>query len=218
NGQLLWETDQLHMAISLAETLMRAHAMDMVSVEAADGTRLNPQYAVGNFFTRNKMLDRLINYVPEKQALFFNGKHGLQAVDIRSGKMLWTAEEVKGGIGELVYNAATQQLLAIKVPTSEGAIDQFTGNTEVQAIDANDGTLQWSVDYTVDSVPGYASVVGNTLVLPYLELTFIDLDNGTERNGDIKSRMEGARKVTKGLGGLIAIDNALGGDFGKEET
>src|SRR5690606_20718524 len=146
NGQLLWETDRLHMAISLAETLMRAHATDVVSVEAADGTRLNPRHAVGNFFTRNKMLDRLINYVRERSALFFNGKHGLQAVDIRSGKMLWTAEGVKGGIGELIYNATTQQLLAIKVPTSEGAIDQLTANTEVQAIDADNGTLQWRVD------------------------------------------------------------------------
>jgi len=218
NGQRLWETDQLHMAISLAETLMRVHAMDIVSVEAADGTRLNPQYAVGNFFTRNKMLDRLINYVPEKQALFFNGKHGLQAVDIRSGKMLWTAEEVKGGIGELIYNAPTQQLLVIKVPNSEGAIDQLTAHTEVQALDANSGTLQWSVDYTGDFIPGYASVIGNTLVLPYLELAFIDLENGVERNGDIKSRMEGATKTVKGLKGLMAIDNALGGDFGKEET
>src|SRR5699024_1529909 len=146
-----------------------------------DGTRLNPQYAVGNFFTRNKMLDRLINYVPEKQALFFNGKHGLQAVDIRSGKMLWTAEEVKGGIGELAYNAATQQILAIKVPPSACAIHQLTANTEAHANAANDGPLQRSVDSTGDFVPGYASVVGNTLVLPYLELTFIYLDNGTER-------------------------------------
>ncbi len=218
NGHLLWETDQLHMAISLAETLIRVHALDAVRVEAADGTRLNPHYATGNFFTRNKMLDRLINYVPEKNAVFFNGKHGLQAVDIRSGNMLWTAEGVTGGIGELIYNAPTQQLLAVKVPTSEGAVDQLTANTEVQAIDADNGTLQWRVDYTGDFVPGYASVVGNTLVLPYLELAFIDLENGVERNGDIKSRMEGARNVTKGLGGLMAIDNALGGNFGKAET
>src|SRR5690606_16734811 len=90
--------------------------------------------------------------------------------------------------------------------------------TEVQAMDANNGTLQWSVDYTGDFVPGYASVIGNTLVLPFLGLTFIDLENGTERNGDIKSRMEGARNVTKGLDGLMALDNALVGDFGKVET
>src|SRR5690606_125334 len=74
--------------------------------------------------------------------------------------------------------------------------------------------LLWKVAYTGDFIPNYAAIVGNTLVLPYLELTFIDLQNGTERNGDVKSRLSAARNVTKGLGGLMVLDKAMGSSFG----
>src|SRR5690606_16906951 len=36
--------------------------------------------------------------------------------------------------------------------------------------------------------------------------------------GDVKSRLTTARDVTKGLGGLMALDNAMGGSFGASDN
>lgn len=217
DGKMLWETDQLHMGITLAETLMHVHGEDAVTVKI-NGSQVNPRHSSSDLFTRDKVLDRLINYIPERSTLFFNGKSGLQAVNIQNGNIYWTQEAVKGDIGEIIFNAQTGHIYAIKVPNSEGSVDILTAKPEVQALDLKSGKLLWSVPYTGTFLPGYASVVGNTLVLPYLDLTFIELKNGIERNGDIKKQMEAARNVTKGLGSIMAIDNALGGNFGQQET
>ncbi|WP_188442894.1 PQQ-binding-like beta-propeller repeat protein [Planktosalinus lacus] len=208
DGNLLWETDQLDMAISTAETILTAHGAGNVEVV---GRPMNVRHNSNNFFTRDKFLDRLINYLPQLNAIAINGKNGLQLVDLKTGETRWTQSEVTGGIGELLFDAKSKRIMAIKVPNSEGAIDQLTSKPEVQALDATTGKLLWSVEYTGTFEPGYASMVGNTLVLPYLELTFIDVVNGTERNGDIKSRLEGTRKASKVIGGIMAIDRAIHG-------
>src|SRR5690606_33135011 len=83
NGHLLWETDQLHMAISLAVTYVGQHSWDAVRLEVAYPTCLNPHLATGNLFTRNKMLDRPSKYGAGLNSLLFNGKHGVELVDIR---------------------------------------------------------------------------------------------------------------------------------------
>lgn len=213
DGTPLWESDQLDMGVTLAETIISAHAGGVLDIDV-NGTKLPRTQTANNFFTRDRFLDRLINYVPEKNAIALNGKNGLQLVDVRNGKILWTQPDFKGGIGELLLDAKTDRLLAITVPATDGALDLLTTVPEVIAIEANSGKLLWQVPYTGDFIPRYAAIVDNTLVLPYLELAFIDLQNGTERNGDVKSRLAAASNVTKGLGGLMALDKAMGGSFG----
>ncbi|GGH38721.1 hypothetical protein IA57_04460 [Mangrovimonas yunxiaonensis] len=213
DGTQIWETNQLDIGIGLTETLISAHAGSTLDVEV-NGIKLSKPQLANNFFTRDRFLDRLINYVPEKHAIALNGKNGLQLIDVRNGKILWTQQAFKGGIGELLYNAPSNKLLAITVPATDGAIDLLTTTPEVIALNATTGTIAWKVAYTGDFMPNYASIVNNTLVLPYLELAFIDLKTGTERQGDVHSRMAAAKNVTKGLGGLMAIDKAMGGSFG----
>lgn len=217
DGSLIWETDQLDIGVSWAQTIISAHASGVLDVEI-HRSKLPPAQRANNFFTRDRFLDRLINYIPEKNALALNGKNGLQLVDVRSGKTLWTQPGFKGGIGELLFDAKTNRLLAITIPATDGALDLLTTTPEVIAIDATSGKLMWKVEYTGAFIPNYASIVGNTLVLPYLELAFIDLQTGAERDGDIRRRMTDARNVTKGLGGLMAIDKATGGSFGSTDN
>lgn len=150
----------------------------------------------------------------ETDQLDLNGKNGLQMVSVLNGETLWTQKEFKGGIGELLYEDKTDRLLAITVPATDGALDLLTTTPEVIALEANSGELLWKADYIGDLMPNYATIVNNTLVLPYFKLAFIDLQPGTEHPGDVHSRVTAARNVTEGLGGLIALDKAMGGSFG----
>ncbi len=216
DGTLLWESDQLDMGVTLAETIISAHAGGVIDMEM-NGHRFDEAKVANNFFTKDRFLDRLINYIPEKNAIALNGKNGLQLVDIRNGEIRWTQEGFKAGIGELLFDGA-DRLYAITVPATDGALDQLTTTPAVIALDANTGELLWNVEYTGEFIPGYASLIGSTLILPYLELMLIDTETGAERDGDVKGRLAAARNVTKGLGGLMALDQAMGGSFGSTDN
>lgn len=211
NGSLLWETDQLDIGVTVTETIIGAHAGGMLTVEV-NGNKFSKTQKANNFFTRDQFLDRLINYIPAKKAIVINGKDGLQMLDIRNGKTLWTQKDFKGGIGELLFNQKNNKLLAITIPATDGALDLLTTTPKVIALEANTGKILWEVTYTGDFIPNYATIKDNTLILPYLDLTFIDLKTGLERNGDIKNRTATAKNVTKGLGKIIALDKALNGN------
>ena len=213
DGTPLWESDQLDMGVTLAETIISAHAGGVIDMEM-NGHRFDEAKVANNFFTKDRFLDRLINYIPEKNAIALNGKGGVQLVDIRNGEVRWTQAGFKGGIGELLFDGVTDRLYAITVPATDGALDQLTATPSVIALDANTGELLWNVEYTGEFIPGYAALIGSTLVLPYLELTLIDTETGAERDGDVQGRLAAARNVTKGLGGLMALDQAMGGSFG----
>lgn len=217
DGTPLWESDQLDMGVTLAETIISAHAGGVIDMEM-NAHRFDEAKIANNFFTKDRFLDRLINYIPEKNAIALNGKNGLQLVDIRNGEIRWTQEDFKGGIGELLVDGATDRLYAITVPATDGALDQLTTTPAVIALDANTGELLWNVEYTGKFIPGYASLIGTTLILPYLELMLIDTKTGAERDGDVKGRLAAARNVTKGLGGLMALDQAMGGSFGSTDN
>ena len=213
DGSLLWESDQLDIGVSVAETVISAHAGGMVQSEINGATSQEAAYRANNFFTKDRFLDRLVNYIPKKNAIVLNGKKGLQLVDIRNGNTLWTQADFKGGIGELLFEAKTNRLIAITIPATQGAMDLLTTVPEVIALDAKTGEILWNVSYDGEFIPDYATVVGNTLILPYLELTLIDLKTGEERDGDVSKGLKAARNVSKGLGGLMALDKAMGGSF-----
>ena len=205
DGTKLWESDELDMGVTMAETILSTDPD--VPFDAAREAK----QTANNFFTKDRFLDRLINYVPEKHAISLNGKNGLQLVDIRNGKTLWVQKEFKGGIGELLYEPHENKLLAITVPATDSALDELITVPEVKALNAETGELLWSVAYTGEFVPGYASLIQNTLVLPYLELTLIDIETGEERDGDIKERLKGTRDASRAIGGIMALDKALNG-------
>src|SRR5690606_22515594 len=86
DGHLLWESDALGMVVSMAETIISAHSGGVLDVDLIDHQFEDVKKA-NNFFTKDRFLDRLINYIPEKNAIALNGKNGLQLVDIHSGKI-----------------------------------------------------------------------------------------------------------------------------------
>ncbi|WP_225036008.1 PQQ-binding-like beta-propeller repeat protein [Winogradskyella sp. SM1960] len=217
DGSLIWESDQLDIGVSVAETVINAHATGAVGEGVHKTTTRDAASGANNLFTKDRFLDRLINYIPEKNAIIINGKNGLSLIDIRKGTILWTQENFKGGIGEVLYNAETDKLLAITIPATEGGLDLLTTTPEVVAVDGNSGKLMWTVEYSGDFIPNYATVVDNTLVLPYLQLTLIDLQTGKERDGHVKKGLSTAQNVSKGLRGLMALDKAVGGDFGNSK-
>ncbi|MCE7054705.1 PQQ-like beta-propeller repeat protein [Algoriphagus sp. AGSA1] len=214
SGDLLWETDQLNLGISLAEKILSIHST--YGMDVAGSQRIHQRHSLDNVYSGNKVLERLVHYIPELGAIAFNGKEGLVAVSIESGEVLWVQPEVTGGIGEVLLADEGELLLAIKVPNSESGLDYLTSIPEVQAIDLRSGALEWSVEYHGEFVPGYAQITGETLVLPYLGLTLIDLKNGKERDGDVKSRSSSVRTASKGIGALMAMDKMVNGDQGND--
>ncbi|WP_417200678.1 PQQ-binding-like beta-propeller repeat protein [Bizionia sp.] len=216
-GAQLWESTDLDVGVNIAESIILAHSGDLLDVEVA-GARLSGAQKANNFFTKDRFLDRLIHYIPEKNAIAMTGKNGLQLVDIRNGNTLWTQSNFKGGIGEVIIDEVKNQLYVITVPLTDGALDELTTIPSVIAFQVDTGEQLWEVEYTGKFVPDYASLLGNTLVLPYLELTLIDTESGIERDGDVKSRVSSLRHVSKGLSGLVAMDKALGGNFGQSSS
>ncbi|WP_271425204.1 PQQ-binding-like beta-propeller repeat protein [Aequorivita sinensis] len=214
DGSLLWESDQLDIGVSVAETVINAHASGIVTNEINGVSSRRSATRAKNAFTQDRFLERLVNYIPEKKAIALNGKNGLQLVGVRKGNTIWTQADFKGGIGELLFESKSDRMLAITIPATDGALDLLTTTPEIIAMDAQTGKILWKVNYDGDFVPGNATIIDNTLVLQYLQLSLIDLETGTERSGDVKEGLNAARNVTQGLKGIMAIDKAMGGSFG----
>jgi len=225
--ELKWEIDNLDIGISTAEVLFQLFgALGTVANDAknmkeasSDGylskqamssvvsQRISPQaksrnLAYFSFIGNDETINKLITYVPEKNALAVNGKDGLQLLNIKSGEIIWRQPDLAGGIGEVFYEPQNDILIAVRV--NQGKFKNFKGKPEVQALDVETGDLKWNVEYTGDFLPEMAFVVDETLVLPYYGLTFINVKTGQERDGDVKDAMKRFRKMYSNMSFLGA--------------
>src|SRR5690554_7782134 len=66
DGSLIWESDQLDIGVSVAETIISAHASGGVNTEI-NGTSIREAHRANNLFTRDRFLDRLINYIRSEE-------------------------------------------------------------------------------------------------------------------------------------------------------
>src|SRR5690554_6504641 len=75
DGSLIWESDQLDIGVSVAETVISAHASGVIHNEINKASTRGAANRANNFFTQYRFLDRLINHIPEKNAIALNGKN-----------------------------------------------------------------------------------------------------------------------------------------------
>src|SRR5690554_1152843 len=203
NGELLWETDQLDVGISTAESLLTIFNAVNKSTNLpgenqwqAKKRRIN--LSAGSDMTSqlspNPEFDKLINYIPQLSSIAINGKEGLQLVDIKNGEVKWTQSDVGGGIGELFYISKHDLLVIVGVNSSEF---QNLSKPEIKGINSKTGELLWTNKYVGLYKPNNIHLYGETLVMTYYGVKLIDIKTGKERNGEVAASMEKSRKMQR---------------------
>jgi len=211
NGKLLWRIENLSMAISEYESIYMIYKTTRTLEQT--GLRNLSVHRENNLLIRDDYISRLIKYMPERNAIAVNGKEGLQLIDVRDGKLLWNQPDLKGGIGELFYDQKNDIIVAIRIATDE--IAHIVSRPEIQGLNSKTGDLLWTAKYDGTFKAGYAFVVGQTLIVPYYGLAFIDMKTGEERDGDIKKRMQSVRKGQRVLSMVMLEGTEQGGNNSK---
>ncbi|MGM0634526.1 MAG: PQQ-binding-like beta-propeller repeat protein [Bacteroidota bacterium] len=209
-GEKIWSLTNLDMGISDVETIYQivSNAQRVVQNEdnfadasftVATGMRssTNKNRVPVSYVGHDKTIKKLINYLPQKNAISINGKNALQLLDLKTGEIIWEQPELKGGLGEIFYEPINDILIAVRVNNSE--LDNIASRPEVQALNAKNGDLLWTTKYNGDFIPEAAYVYNQTLILPYYGLMFIDINTGEELEGDVKEAMQRQRKIQRNM-------------------
>lgn len=216
NGEEIWKKEDLDIGISTAESLYQIFtnaqrlrqdedALSEVTFSAATG--INTVSNRGNnlpvsYIGHDERLNKLITYLPEKNAIAVNGKDGLQLLDLKTGQVKWEQAELKGGLGEVFYEPNNDLIIAIRVSQSD--LQNIASRPEVQALDTDTGDLKWSLKYSGDFIPGTAYVRNDILLLPYFGLTLIDIKSGEELESDVSEGMKRHRRMYRNMSVLGA--------------
>ncbi|MFN2260621.1 MAG: PQQ-binding-like beta-propeller repeat protein [Psychroflexus sp.] len=194
-GEEIWSTENLDMGLSTFEIMHQVLSSGRTVQEVP---QLNSSVHIDyNYFTKDLVLDKLVSYMPQRSSISVNGKEGLQFLDLKTGEILWTQPELKGGVGEIFYDETHDILVAIRVNNSE--FENLSSKPEVQALNAENGDLIWTTKYDGDFIPGTAFVYEDILILPYYGLSLIDIENGEELDGDVKASMKRARRMARNM-------------------
>lgn len=215
NGNKLWSIDNLDMQISTGEAIYQLlenaqrfvrneENIDRAAFIAATGihSKTNRNSAQVSYVGHDKIVNKLINYLPQRNAIAVNGKESLQLLDIKTGEIIWQQPELKGAMGEIFYDPQNDILVAVRINQRTSKINEIKhiiSRPEVQALNAKNGDLLWNIKYNGDFVPDIAYIVDETLVLPYFGLMLIDIKTGEERDGDIKEAMQRERRVQRNM-------------------
>lgn len=220
-GEKIWSLDNLDMGITDVEALYQivSNAQRFVQNEeqlgnatftAATGvktTNANNSVPV-SYVGHDKTIQKLINYLPYKNAITVNGKKSLQLLDLKTGKIIWEQPELQGGLGEIFYEPTHDLLIAIRVNNTQ--IDHILSKPEVQALDADTGDLVWNISYTGHFTPNTAFVVEDILVLPYFGIELIDVKTGEEIESKLKESMQKSRKMYRNMSVMGSSTEGLG--------
>ncbi|MBW3469820.1 PQQ-binding-like beta-propeller repeat protein [Arthrospiribacter ruber] len=215
NGEEQWVKNDLDIGISTVESIyqilsnaqrLRQDEETLSEATFSAATGMNTISKKNNipvsYVGHDERLNKLITYLPEKNAIAVNGKDGLQLLGVKSGEVLWQQAELKGGLGEVFYEPNNDLIIAIRVSQTE--LQNIAGRPEVQALNAENGDLLWSLKYSGDFIPGTAFVRENVLLLPYFGLTLIDITTGEEMEGDVKEGMQRHRRMYRNMSVLGA--------------
>ncbi|UJP65359.1 outer membrane protein assembly factor BamB family protein [Mongoliitalea daihaiensis] len=215
NGKEKWVKNDLDIGISTVESIYQIFSnaqrlsqdketLSEVTFSAVTGinTVSKKNNIPVSYVGHDERLNKLITYFPEKNAIAVNGKDGLQLLEIDSGEVLWQQPELKGGLGEVFYEPNNDLIIAIRVSQTE--LQNIAGRPEVQALNAQNGDLIWSLKYSGDFIPSTAFVRENVLLLPYFGLTLIDITTGEEMDSDVKEGMQRHRRMYRNMSVLGA--------------
>lgn len=224
-GDKIWSIDNLDMQISQVEAIfqivdnakrvttneVRRHRSFEEPLNRAGITVTRESHSrnlAANLIGHDETINKLINYLPEENAIAVSGKESLQLLDLKTGKILWEQPELKGAMGEILYEPSKDILIAVRIHHGEFA--QFKGNPEVQALNAKTGELIWATKYSGHFTPNLAFVYDEILILPYYGLMFLDINTGEELEGEVKDGMQRQLRMYRNMAALSSSTEGLG--------
>jgi len=96
--------------------------------------------------TRSRQLSRLIIPVPELDAFLFKTLDSLVLIQAKTGKILWSSEQVLGsGFSQVKYLPETNDILLMTM--SSGLVDAAKSVKKLFRVDAATGEIRWSNNY-----------------------------------------------------------------------
>lgn len=209
-GEQIWSIDNLDIGISTAEAIYSvldnakrisedntAIAATTLTIADAPGTvrKRGEGLQELSYIVNDETISKLINYLPERHAIAINGKDALQLLDIKTGTIIWSQPELRGGLGEVFYEPNNDMLIAIRV--NQGEIKNIIAKPEVQALNGKTGDLIWTANYNGNFIPEVSFVLNETLVLPFYGLVFIDIKTGEVREGDVFEAMKRSQRMLR---------------------
>lgn len=90
--------------------------------------------------------------IPEKEILLMDTFTGLVCLDLNSGEIKWKLDESSSGLSHMLYDNATNNLLAFGgnpawLPTLPGLENAYQTNKSIFRVDADSGDLLWKSNY-----------------------------------------------------------------------
>lgn len=107
-----------------------------VATDAASEVLL-PQRFVGN----------LTQIIPELDAILFKTLDGLSLISLEDGTVKWTNESFRGGLAEIIYDEASNSLVAINSDDEAFSVEGLQFNKQMMRIDAESGSTVWTGSY-----------------------------------------------------------------------
>lgn len=218
-GEQIWSIDNLDIGISTAEAIYSvldnakrisedntAIAATTLTIADAPGTvrKRGEGLQELTYIVNDETISKLINYLPGRNAIAINGKDALQLLDIKTGAIIWSQPELRGGLGEVFYEPNNDMLIAIRV--NQGEIKNIVAKPEVQALNGETGDLIWTASYNGNFIPEVSFVLNETLVLPFYGLVFIDVKTGEVREGDVFNAMKRSQRMLRNASMLSSGD------------
>ena len=206
DGSKIWENRELKLGISWFRNLLpllqsasqnREIDISIVGSNTDQNSSNRIISAHAGMVSNDPAIGRLIHYVEELDALVVNGHQGLQKVALSDGQLSWIQEGITSVIGEVLYVAASGNLVVFSVHSSE--ISGLVSRPEIYHIHSDDGSIIWTEQYIGNYRPESSYILGdNVLVTDFFGLVVLDLTTGKKIDNEINesySRAEDALRV-----------------------
>ena len=146
--------------------------------------------ALADILAPERVITSLIRQIPEVNGLLVKTIGGLTMLDLETGKVRWETTEFKGGLAFVHFDPGTKDLILVNRDDEVFSLPGIQFRKQLMRLSAETGTVRWANSYQtmyrekLDGIGTYdmrtidVRVVGNTLLLNFLDLEAFDLTTG----------------------------------------
>lgn len=209
--EIAWINNDLKWSLERYQLMVRAASKGLSLLGGATANAAS-QVLMPKRFVRN-----LTTVVPELDAMLFKTLDGLQLISLESGEVLWTNEEIKGGIAKMFYDSATNSIVVVNSDDEAFKVSGLQFNKQIARIDAEDGSTIWTNSYDgnirekLDGIGIWADrkvdvrLMGDFVMLNFLSVELFDFKTGDK----LWQTSEGANKLLD----LVAPESQIMNQF-----
>ena len=180
-----WVNTELQWSLERYATLARF----LLAGSASRGQQIAGS-AVADLLMPERVITSLIRQIPEVNGLLVKTIGGLTMLDLATGKVRWESTEFKGGLAFVHVDADTKDLFLVNRDDDVFSIPGIQLRKQLMRISAETGTVRWTGAYAgamrdkLDGIGEFDNrttdvrIVGNVLLLNFLDLEAFDLTTG----------------------------------------